>query len=118
LAGLQASAEWPQLDAADQSKLLQRAGLGDVVVPPASNDAELLKALDASPIEAWQERRQALPAKAAAARAAAAKQIEPTSVTVKPPSATIKTEPEVTKYVEALREQLLQHVRKDETVII
>ena len=44
--------------------------------------------------------------------------VEPKSVTVKPASATIKTESDVDQYLAAFRQQLMQHVSANETVII
>lgn len=118
LAGLAESAEWQQIDEDKRAKLLQQAGLVAPVAPAVGTADELLRALDAVPLDGWMERRQALPEKAAMARAGAARQLEPTSVTVKPGSATVKSEADVDAYVSALREQLLGHVRAGETVII
>ena len=74
--------------------------------------------LDLTPLTVWMERRQAIPAKVGAARAAAAKKLEPKSVAVSAPSATLRTEADVDAYITALREQLIQHVADGETIII
>ena len=42
---------------------------------------------------------------------------EPKVVAVKPPSATLKSEPDVDAYLAALRTQLMQHIDAGETVI-
>ncbi len=115
---LEASAEWQQLETNERDALLASAGLAAVSTPAVGSDAELLTALDETPLSVWKERRQAFPAKVAAARAAAAKQHEPKAVTVTPASATLRTQAEVEAYVTALRERLLQHVTDGETVII
>ena len=94
------------------------SGLSAAAVPPVGSDDELLKALDATPLSAWAERRQAIPAKVAAARAAAAKKLEPKSVTVTAPPAHLRTEAEVDAYLAELRERLLQHIANGETIII
>ena len=91
-AELEKSEEWQKVEPSDRESLIADAGLSLVAVPAVATDEDLLQALDLVSLSGWRERRQALPAKAAAARAAAAKQIEPSSVEVKPPSATIKTE--------------------------
>ncbi|CDO89414.1 hypothetical protein AWC29_12840 [Mycobacterium triplex] len=119
IADIESSAEWQQLDPVDRSPILKDAGLSAVAVPAVHTDDELLKALDATPLNAWAERRQAIPAKVSAARAAAAKKHEPKSVTFTPPAATLRTKADVDNYLAALKEQLLQHVvGNDETVII
>ncbi len=118
LQDLEASAEWQQLDPSDRDDLLASSGLTAVSAPVVGSDTELLKALDETPLSVWKERRQAIPAKVAAARAAAAKKLEPKSVTVMAASATLRTEADVDAYVSALRERLLQHIADGETVII
>jgi len=115
---LEFSAEWQQIEPDERSALIEQVGLVAVRVPSVRSDDELLQALDANPLEAWKERQQALPAKGAAARTAAAKKLEPKSVTVKPESATIKTEADVDVYLSSLRENLMGHVNAGETVII
>ena len=84
----------------------------------ASSCGGLLEALDFVSLTSWRERHQALAAKAAGARAAAAKQLEPRSVVVKPPTATIKTPGDVETYLARLREILMGHVDAEETVIL
>jgi hypothetical protein len=118
LADIEASAEWQQLDPADRAPILQASGVTGIAVPAVGSDDELLRALDATPLSAWAERRQAIPAKVAAARVAAAKRLEPMSVTVTTPAATLRTESEVDAYLAALREQLLRHIADGETIII
>lgn len=118
LLDLGASAEWQQLDETEREAFLARAGLAGTSSPEVGSDADLLKALDETPLTVWKERRQAIPAKVAVARAAAAKQLEPRAVTVSAPSATLRTPAEVDAYVAALRERLLRHVTDGETVII
>jgi hypothetical protein len=118
MADIEASGEWQQLDLADREPILAASGLAASGVPSVATDDELLKALDATPLSSWAERRQAIPAKVAAARASAAKKLEPKSVTVTPPAATLRTEAEVDAYLATLRERLFQHVANGETVII
>ncbi len=118
LEGLEASAEWQQLDGDARADLLSGAGLAQVDPPAMSNDDDLLKALDTVPLAGWQERRQALPTKVAGARAAAAKRLEPKSVSLTLAQATIKSENEVDAYLSDLRTRLMQHVDAGETVII
>jgi hypothetical protein len=115
---LEASAEWQQLDQESRDSLLAIVGLSMSEPPDVASDDVLLKALDATPLAAWAERRQAVPAKAAEARALAVKKLEPKAITVKLPNATLKSEAEVETYTTNLRTALLKHVADGETVII
>lgn len=117
-AELEKSEEWQNVQPSDRESLIADAGLSPIAVPAVATDDDLLQALDLVSISGWRERRQALPAKAAAARAAAAKRVEPKSVEVKPPTATIRTEVEVDAYLANLRKVLMVHVDADETVIL
>ncbi|MGI8729723.1 MAG: hypothetical protein ACR2LK_06970 [Solirubrobacteraceae bacterium] len=111
------SAEWQQLDAAARGQLLANAELRPIAAPAVASDDELLAALDSVSLVSWRERRQALPAKAAAARSVAAKLLEPKSVAVTPPNATLKTPDDVDAYLTQLREILMSHI-PGETVIL
>jgi hypothetical protein len=115
---LAALTEWKQLDPADRDTLLASAGLATVSAPAFGSDSELLKSLDDTPLSSWKERRQAIPAKVAAVRQAAAKKLEPKSVSVTPSPATLRTPAQVEAYITTLRERLMQHVTDGETVII
>jgi hypothetical protein len=117
LADIDASPEWHKLEAATREAILGSAGLAATVIPSVGSDQELLSALDATSLNAWQERRQAIPAKVAAVRQAAAKKLEPKSVSVTAPAATLRTVPEVDAYLADLRERILRHI-PGETVII
>jgi hypothetical protein len=118
LTDIEATSEWQQVDAADREPILASSGLSAAAVPAVGSDDELLKALDATSLSTWAERRQAIPAKVAAARAAVAKKIEPKSVTVTAPPATLRTEADVDAYLAELRERLLQHLTNGETIVI
>ncbi|MEJ7784913.1 MAG: hypothetical protein WKF96_08925, partial [Solirubrobacteraceae bacterium] len=115
---LEASDEWQSLDPAARESLLVGAALNPIATPAVTTHHDLLQALDSVSLPSWRERCHALPAKAAAVRAAAAKRLEPKSVAVKFPTATIKTAPDVESYLAQLREILMRHVDDDETVIL
>lgn len=115
---LEASDQWQQLEPADRDALLARAGLATNPSSAVGSDEELLKALDDTSLSSWKERRQAIPAKVAAVRAAAAKKLEPKSVSVIATPATLRTPADVEAYIAALRDRLMQHITDGETVII
>lgn len=115
---VEGSAEWQRLDPPGRAAILSETGLASHPVPVIATNEGLLTALDATPLSTWAERRHAIPAKVAAARAAAAKQLEPKSVAVTVPASTLRTEPEVVTYVEDLKQLLLRHIADGETVVI
>lgn len=117
---LKQSDGWTKLSAEQQADVLALADLAAPDPPDVASLDELLAALDAHPLRSYQDRVDALPAKAAAARRKIAEIIDPDPpvVSVKPPGATIKSETDVDTYVSALRDQLIEHVNAGETVII
>lgn len=118
LAELESSDDWQQLDPADRDTILAAAGLTAIPTPPVGTVEELLTALDTTPLAGWVERRQAIPAKIAEARTAAAAKLEPKAVTVKPPPATLRSSADVDDYVDRLRTRLQQHIDNNETIVI
>jgi len=78
----------------------------------------LLEALDAVPLSGWQDQISLVPSRREQARQRAAKQLEPESITVAPPSATLKTPDELDAYLGSLREQVLPHLKANKTVVI
>jgi len=118
--GLEQSDGWSQISPEQQADVLAVAGMAVPESPDVASLDALLGALDAQPLRSYQDRIDALQAKAAAARRKIAEIIDPDPpvVTVKPPGATIKSGTDVDAYVSALRDQLIQHVNAGETVII
>lgn len=117
---LEGSVGWAGLLPDQQAGVLAVAGLAVPEPPDVSSLDKLLAALDAQPLRSYQDRIDALPAKAAAARRRIAEIVDPDPpvVSVKPSGATLKTEADVNSYVGALRHQLIEHVNAGETVII
>lgn len=117
---LEQSDGWTKLTPEQQAEVLTLAGLAVPDPPDVASVDALLAALDAQPLSSYQDRADALPAKAAAARRKIAEIIDPDPpvVSVKAPGATIKSEAHVDTYVSALRDQLIEHVNAGETVII
>ena len=111
---------WDDLSTGQQADVVAAVGLVVPEPPNTSSINTLLAALDAQPLGRYQDRTDALPAKAADARKRIAKLLDPDAVgvSVQPPGATIKTESDVDAYVSALRTQLIEHVDAGETVII
>lgn len=115
---LEAWEEWNSLDAADQQTIVAEAKLVPAGPPDVSSDAQLLESLDATSLSGWQDRISLVPGRRDQVRQRAAKRLEPESVTVTLPSATIKTREDLDAYVDELRARVQPHLDADETVII
>lgn len=109
---------WQRLAPGDRDAILGRVGLVSVEVPDVSSDAKLLRALDETPLATWDERSRFVGARAEQARQAAAKQLEPRSVPVRAPSATIRTREDLDAYFEQVRALVAPHLDNGETVLL
>ena len=118
VAELEAWDEWSRLDTADRDAIVSDAKLVLGDLPDVSTDAKLLAALDATPLSGWHDRISLVPGRRDQARRRAARHLEPTSVTVRLPSATIKTSDDLQSYVEELRAGVQPHLDAGKTVII
>ena len=115
---LEAWPDWAQLDVADREAILKDAKLVPVPSPDVASDASLLDALDQTSLSAWQDRISLVAHQRDQARQRAAKQLEPESVSVAVPSATIKTGEDLDRYVDELRARVQPHLAAGKTVII
>ena len=110
--------DWHKLDAADRDAIVADAKLVAAEPPDVSSEAKLLEALDATPLTAWNDRLSLVASRRDQARQRAAKQLEPASVAVTVPSATIKDGDDLNDYVEELRARVQPHLDAKKTVII
>jgi hypothetical protein len=118
LAELQDWDDWNKIDVDDREALITEAKLAPAELPDVSTDAKLLEVLDATPLSSLQERISLVPSRRDQARQRAAKQLEPASVTVALPSATIKTSSDLKAYIDELRARVQPHLDANKTVII
>jgi hypothetical protein len=118
VAELEAWDDWNKLDVADRNAIVADAMLAATAPPDVSSEASLLETLDAGPLSGWQDRIGLVPSRRDQARQRAAKTLEPESVTVTPPSATIKGIDDLNAYVDELRAQVEPLLDAHKTVII
>jgi hypothetical protein len=118
VADLEAWGEWPSLDPVDREAIIADVKLVATEPPDVSDEAKLLAALDATPLNAWQDRISLVPVRRDQARQRAAKLLEPESVAVSPPSGTIKNDKDLDNYVEELRVRVQPHLDAQKTVIL
>lgn len=115
---LEAWDEWSRLDASEQAAIITEAKLLPAEPPDVSTSAKLLEVLDAIPLSAWQDRLSLVPGRRDQARQRAAKRLEPDSVKVEMPPATIKTPDELQAYLDEVRARVQPLLQADKTVII
>lgn len=115
---LEAWDEWNVLDSGDRESIIAEAKLEPFVAPDVATDSQLLDALDATPLSAWQDRISLVPSRRDQARHRAAMKLEPESVSVEVPSATIKSSDDLDAYINELRARVQPHLDEDKTVII
>ena len=118
VAELEAWEHWAQLVPAERDAIIADAHLLAGGPPDVASDAKLLATLDATPLSAWQDRISLIPGRRDQARQRAAKLLEPESVSVTAPSATIKTGRDLADYVAELHARVQPHLDANKTVII
>jgi len=118
VADLQADADWSKLADGDRAQILAISNLAEVAAPTVSTDDELLRALDHTSLTGWSERRQLVAARLSDARIALARKLEPTSVEVDLPKATIRTAQEAEAYLAKLKAQLDEHLANGATIVV
>ncbi len=110
--------EWRKISSDDREALVAEAKLVPTGPPDISTDAKLLDVLDATSLSGWQDRISLVPGRRDRARQRAAKQLEPGSVTVTLPSATLKTIGDLEAYIDEVRARVQPHLDVFKTVII
>jgi hypothetical protein len=109
---------WPRLAGAVRLSLIEDATLMPAGPADVSTDVRLLEVLDANPLSAWQDRINLVPSRRDQARQRAAKILEPASVAVSPPSATLKNVAELDAYLDDLRARIKPYLDASKTVVI
>jgi hypothetical protein len=118
VAELGAWGDWHKLDAADRDAIVADAKLVVGEPPNVSTEANLLEVLDATPLSAWNDRFSLVAGRRDQARQRAATQLEPESIPVDLPNATIKDDKDLDKYVGELRARIQPYLDAHKTVIV
>ena len=85
---------------------------------PAATDEDLLAALDATALTAWQDRISLVPTRLEDVQRQVLQDLEPKSVSIKVPTATVKTEQQLDEFLAALRGQVSAHLDGETPVLI
>jgi hypothetical protein len=118
IADLETWEGWNDLGPGDRESIIAESKLNPAAAPDVATDAQLLDALDATPLSAWQDRISLVPSRRDQARHRAATKLEPESVSVDLPAATIKSADDLNTYLDELRARVQTHLDADKTVII
>ncbi len=110
--------EWKQLSNDVREGLLEEVRLKPESLPDLGTNEKLIESLDAIPLGAWDDRISLVPSRRDQARQRAAKLLEPESVTVPLPAATIKSTTDLDKYVSDLRRRVEPLLDEKKTVIL
>ena len=97
---------WIALSSERQGQLLQAAGVVERTLPATTTDADLLAALQARDIAAWQTLADALPTRFAQALAAAIKESEPKATQISLPHRTIRNQADLDDWLAEVREEI------------
>lgn len=114
---LASDANWQKLNSQKQQDILATHGLTGVPAITTGTEAEVLESLTAMPLATWKDRREALPAKFAQARLAAAKLLEPKTVRVTLPSGTLHNETEVNDWLTQVKKLILEQLKNGPVVV-
>lgn len=115
---LEAWDEWTSLDGGLRQTLIEEAKLGPVAPLDVPSSTQLLEALDAIPLGAWQDRISLVPSRRDQVRQRAAMILEPESVAVALPSGTLKSGDDLDQYLTEVRDRVQPHLDANKTVII
>ena len=109
---------WASLDAQDRSALLKKHGIAVVEAPKLGIAAEVLRSIESRSLAAWQDMTAAIDAKLSAARAEAARLVEPKAQKISLPAATLTCVDEVETYIAGVRNTLLSAVEEFHSVVV
>jgi len=108
---------WSQLDTKEQESILRKCEISAAPIISLGTYAELLASLDKYPLQTWRDRTDALPGRFARAREMAAKAMEPEIQTVNITRPILKSEDDIEKWVNEIKEKLIVALSKGPVVI-
>jgi hypothetical protein len=118
LAALESSGTWQKTDEDVRASLLASQGLRAPETPAVGTEEEVIAALDATSLESWRTRGDALPSRFAQVMEAAAKRLKPSARRVTlPPAGTLETPDDVEAWLGKARERLLNEVASGPVIL-
>jgi len=117
MTALKASDAWKKITAKQREQILREEGIADVPSISVGSDEDLIRTLDAAPLDSWRDKTDALSSRFANAGLKAAKLLEPETRRVHLSSPTLHTEDEFKTWIAAQERELLAKV-KDNPIVI
>lgn len=115
---LESSEAWQPLEAGDRDSILRSTNLARREKPSLDSPAAILDTLERTSLSEWDDRTAALPERFTLALQEAARKLQPQSVRVRPPGASLKTEEDVDEHLQALRSKIMDHIEAGRPVIL
>ena len=117
MAALTASDNWKKLKTDQQRQILASEGIDEMPVLSVGNEADLIRAVEQTPLPAWKTKTDALPQQFARAAMAAARLLEPKTQSLHLRSQTLKTPEDVKAWLVETEKKLLGELKKGPIVI-
>jgi hypothetical protein len=117
MAALTENDNWNIISLEQQEDILDTEGIAEI--PPLSigDDSSLIGTLEETPLAGWKTKIDALPQQFSTAAVAAARLLEPKTQNIKLSSGTLKTERDVTNWIERTEQELLARLEDGPIVI-
>lgn len=117
LSTLEALDFWQRLLPAHRDAILEKRQLQGGVAPPIGTEEQLLASLDRQPLRDWATRRDALTQRFADALTDAAKLLEPATVRVALPSATLKTQADLDSWLDGAKKIIGEQLKNGPVIV-
>jgi hypothetical protein len=114
---LETAPGWSKLKKTQQKQILENHNLLELPALAIGTDDKLLDSLDRMGLEAWAGKVREVPTALEEALLAVARELEPEARRVQLPRATLKTQPDVEKYIESAKAQLEAGI-KDGPIVV
>jgi hypothetical protein len=114
---LAASPVWEKTSASDKSRLLLKHQVADLVDISVGTTEEVLHSLRSTRLKEWRNLRDALPTRFAQLLQDAAKLLEPKAQHISLPSATIKSEAELSEWLAAVEQQIKARLKEGPVIV-
>lgn len=118
LAAIRDTEEWNKLPDDAWRAIFDAHHLGPIDQLDIGTDQHLLESLNSKPLASWATELEAIPTRVRQAREDAAKRIAPKAVRVRPASTTLETTQDVNRYLEDLRQEIMEHIEQGTPVIV
>jgi hypothetical protein len=117
MAALTSNDNWAKITFDQQQDILNAEGITSILPLSIGDDSSLLRTLEETPLTNWKTKIDALPKQFSNAALSAARLLEPETQTVRLTSGTLKTEEEVTSWIERTEQELLERLEDGPIVI-